>query len=387
MTRNVVKLIIGAVALYLLSTGISYGAFSYLGQPAEIEEIVSPVGEKSQVFDQSLPRTEACPLNGALYSQSQREWWEKHRPLGVMIENHEDARPQSGLSKADVIYEAVAEGGITRFLAVYFCQDAEFVGPVRSARTYFLDFISGYGDKPLYAHVGGANTPGPANALGQISDYGWVGKNDLNQFSVSFPTFWRDSERMGREVATEHTVYSSTTKLWEVAGGKRGLTDKDEKGVKWDEKFTPWLFKEEAPQDSRPATSSAEFTFWEGHEAYAVKWEYDTRSNSYRRLNGGKPHLDKNNDSQLEGKNIVLAFMVESNANDDYENNIHLLYKTKGEGKALILQDGQVIEGQWRKKDRIDLIRFYDSKGSEIKFNPGQIWIEILPMGTEVKIN
>ncbi len=177
-------------------------------------------------FDGNAERTESCPLNGVKYSKKQRQWWEEHRPLGVMIENHQEARPQSGISFADVTYEAVAEGGITRTMNVFYCQDGGIVGPVRSARTYFLDYISEYGDHPLYVHVGGANTSGPANALGQIDDYGWSSYNDINQFSVGFPTFKRDESRLGHEVATEHTMYSTTSKLWAV-GKSRGLTDKN----------------------------------------------------------------------------------------------------------------------------------------------------------------
>ena len=387
MKKTLLTYFVMGLLLYIISTGLSYAAFSYLGGPSESEEISSPLGGKGLVFDANLPRTEACPLNGALFPKPQREWWEKHRPLGIMIENHEEARPQSGLTKADIVYEAVAEGGITRFLAVYYCQDAEMVGPVRSARTYFLDWISEYGDKPLYTHVGGANTPGPANALGQIGDYGWVGENDLNQFSVGFPTFWRDYERMGRPVATEHTMYSTTTKLWQVAEEKRGLTEKDEKGVRWDEKYVSWLFKEDASESDRPVAFAAEFNFWQGYGVYAVKWEYDRTLNSYKRLNGGASQTDKNDGAQIMAKNIVLAFMTERNANDGYENNVHLLYGTKGEGKAIILQDGQKVEVKWVKKDRISRTKFYDSRGQEIKFNPGQIWIEILPQGTEVKYN
>lgn len=395
MKKNLITFLGGGILLYLVSTGLSYAAFSHLGGSGNVEEIQSPVGGKGAVFDTSLPRTEPCPLNGALYPKPQREWWEKHRPLGVMIENHQEAKPQSGLSSADVIYEAVAEGGITRFLAVYYCQDTEIIGPVRSARTYYLDWISEYGDFPLYAHVGGANcnrqtgsgcaNGAPADALGQINQYGWGLYNDLSGFSLSFPTFWRDTERLPN-VATEHTMYSTPTKLWEAAE-KRGLTDKDEKGRKWNEEFVSWFFKEDAPEGSRPDSFSVEFPFWEGYDAYRVKWEYDKASNSYKRLNGGEAHVDKNNAAQLTAKNIVLAFMTERSANDDYENNAHLLYGTKGEGKVIILQDGQKIEGRWRKKDRTDRTKFYDVQGQEVKFNPGQIWIEILPLGTEVKFN
>ncbi len=372
--------------MYFLTTGISYAAFSIFSKPGSVEQVKSPVGGSSAKFDNSLPRTEACPLNGALWPKPQREWWEKHRPLGVMIENHEESRPQSGLNKADVVYEAVAEGGITRFLAIFYCQDADPIGPIRSARTYFLDWISEYGDRPLYAHVGGANTPGPANALGQIEDYGWVGENDLNQFSVGFPTYWRDYERMGRTVATEHTVYSTTTKLWEI-GAKRDLTEKDEKGKKWDANFEKWSFKDAAKETDRPASFSAESNFWQGYDAYRVKWEYDNVANSYKRINGGQPHIDKDDDIQLAPKNVVIIFTTEKNANDGYENNLHLLYVTKGEGKAIILQDGKAIEGKWQKKDRLGRTKFLNQKGKEIEFNPGQIWIQVLPIGTDIKFS
>lgn len=376
----------GGILLYLFSTGVSFAAFSFLKKTPQIEELKSPLPQITfggLKFDENLPKIEPCPLNGALYSKPQREWWEKHRPLGVMIENHQEARPQSGLSRADIIYEAVAEGGITRFLAIFYCEDASPLGPVRSARTYYLDFISEYGDKPLYAHVGGANTPGLADALGQISEYGWVGKNDLNQFSLGFPTFWRDYERLGRTMATEHTMYSTTTKLWEVAQ-KRSLTEKDEKGKRWDEDYKGWSFKEDAKAEARPASFSAEFNFWEGHNDYLVRWEYDPATNSYRRFNGGQLHLDKNNERELSAKNIILVFTKEQNANDGYENNAHLLYGTTGKGKAVIFLDGQKIEGEWRKKDRTSRMKFYDSLGKEIQLNRGQIWIEILPLNVTV---
>ena len=191
--------------------------------------------------------------------------WEKRRPLGVMIENSSAARPQSGLSSADVVYEAVAEGGITRFMAVFLCQDTDPIGPVRSARTYYLDWISEYGASPLYAHVGGANTPGPADALGQIERYGWGAYNDLNQFSVGFPTFWRDYDRLGANTATEHTVYTSTQKAWAFAAAKRQLTnvetdDRTGKTIPWDQNFVKWTFKDDAPVADRPAAGSRSST-------------------------------------------------------------------------------------------------------------------------------
>src|SRR5436190_5928782 len=183
--KNNKSIYIIAAILFFLTAGISYFVFGQGGTKKIVvtKPSVKKLADGSVQFDPGLPKTEPCPLNGVKYSTQQRDWWLQHRPLGVMIENHKESRPQSGLSFADVVYEAVAEGGITRFLGMYYCQDALIVGPVRSARTYFVDFVSEYSEYPLYAHVGGANAAGPADALGQIAGYGWNGYNDLNQFS------------------------------------------------------------------------------------------------------------------------------------------------------------------------------------------------------------
>ncbi|MBI2031328.1 MAG: DUF3048 domain-containing protein [Candidatus Levybacteria bacterium] len=383
MDKNKIISIVLIIAVYFFSSGISYFIFSKaLGSSGLSSPVSGPkkTAEGKLVFDPDLPRTEECPLNGAMYSKQQKAWWEKHRPLGVMIENHEGARPQSGLSFADVIYEAVAEGGITRFLSVYYCQDAGQLGPVRSARTYFLDFISEYGDSPLYAHVGGANQPGPANALGQIGDYGWEGYNDLNQFSIGFPVFWRDYERLGHTAATEHTMYSATEKLWEYAAKTRKLSDKNEDGEKWDEKFISYSFKKDEDAAKRPVSQTVHLEFWESDKDYFVDWIYDNASNLYKRNHGSSPHIDRNTNKQLTSKNIVVLFMQESSANDGYERNLHLLYKTKGTGKAVIFMDGKQITGKWKKDGRTSRTQIFDNRGDQVKFNRGLIWFEILPI-------
>lgn len=392
MNSSKLKIIIIGVILYTLSTFFSYLVFAQISGGGFI---TSPIPEPKKeggklTFDDTLPKTEECPLNGEMYSKQQRKWWEKHRPLGVMIENHEEARPQSGISKSDLVYEAVAEGGITRFLTVFYCNDAEVVGPVRSARTYFIDFISEYGESPLYAHVGGANTDGPANALGQIEDYGWALYNDLNQFSFRDLTFKRINGKLtrpdGGDVATEHTMYSSTTGLWNYAKTQRDLTEVDKKSVKWDENFTQYSFKDNAPLNVRPSSQSISFDFWEGYSSYSVKWEYDSKTNSYLRTNGGKKHTDLENKQQLSAKDVVVLFMRESRANDGYEGNLHMLYGTKGTGKALIFIDGKETIGTWSKKSRTARTIIRDDKGQEVKFTRGRIWFEILGIGSNVLV-
>lgn len=403
MENSRFKIIVIGIFIYILSTFVSYALFSFLASSKERAMVTSSTsGQKKDslsalTFNENLPKTEACPLNGALYSKEQKAWWEKHRPLGVMIENHEDARPQSGLSSADIVYEAVAEGGITRFLALFYCQDAGIIGPVRSARTYFVDFISEYGNNPLYAHVGGANCNGEtgsgcangakADAIGQIESYGWRAYNDLDQYSISYPYYWRDADRLGHEVATEHTMYSTTSKLWSYASETRKLTNVDEEKASWDDSFVQYKFaKKEQSVSKRPESQTISFDFWKDYAQYAVKWAYDKASNSYLRFNGGKEHIDRDNNKQLSAKNIVILFMTEKSANDGYDNNLHLLYGTKGTGKAIVFMDGKETQATWSKKDREARTIIKDNSGSEIEFNPGLIWFEILPVGIEVVV-
>lgn len=392
-TKKTVILI--SIIIYALVSLASYFIFANTSILSSTGLINNPVpapkkeGTKDTsktVFDTSLPKTEACPLNGQKYSKQQMQWWEKHRPLGVMIENSVDARPQSGLQSADVIYEAVAEGGITRFLAVFYCQDAGQIGPVRSARTYFLDFISEYGNNPLYAHVGGANTPGPANALGQIEDYGWNFYNDLNQFSVPFPIFKRIENINGRPVATEHTMYSNTGLLWDYAKDKRELSQVDEDSTSWDTTFTEYKYKDDVSTSSRPSTQKISFEFWDGYKDFTVDWIYNPTSNSYERKNAGIDHMDRNTKKPLSAKNVVILFMKESNANDGYENNLHMLYGTKGQGKALIFMDGKEIIGRWKKDGREEKTMLFDSKGLEVELNRGLTFFEIVAIDTDITV-
>jgi len=387
-------LILLSLGVYLLSAGLSFATFTSLSRsgviftsplPSSADSDTQDNQNRKALVDIAGPKNETCPLNGDKFTKIEKTIWESRRPLAVMIENHLESRPQSGLTDSDLVYEAVAEGGITRFMAIFYCQAAAYesiLGPVRSARTYFLDWASEY-NFPLYAHVGGANTPGPANALGQINDYGWSTATDLNQFSIGYPTFWRDYERLGRTVATEHTMYSTTEKLWAV-GENREYTNLDPDGEEWADGFTPWEFvKKEADFSERGDTQSIDYNFWDD-ENYEVSWQYDKESNLYKRLNNGKAHTDLNTDQQLTAKNLVVQFATERSANDGYPGNVHLLYGTLGKGKALIFKDGQAVKATWSKASRLTRTTYYDAQGKEFQFNPGRIWISTLPVNTQV---
>ena len=406
MKNPIFKSLIMALLAFGFSTATSYGMTLYLYTPdsaGPITPVATPSVGGGLNIDPSAPRTAECPINGAMYTTAEQKVWETRRPLFVMIENSVDARPQSGLGSADVVYEAVAEGGVTRFGAVFYCGVARadtIVGPVRSARTHFVNLASEY-NYPLYVHVGGANcssadggktctTDKRVQALEQLSSYGWVGRtgNDLNQFSIGFPTFWRDYERMGRTVATEHTMYSSTEKLWKYASGTRGWTnlapeDMMPKNAKldWKDSFTKFTWKDDAAESARGDVAKISFGFWESYHDFDVTWTYDKTANTYARTNGDAAHKDRNDDKQFTAKSVLVQFTKELGPLDDHK---HMLYEVIGTGKGILFQDGTATEITWSKKDRESRTIFKDGTGKAVAFNRGTLWVEILPTDNTV---
>lgn len=388
-----IKKVIGLVVISgIISFGGTYGVMQVVQNSKKIETPKKVVVTLSDE-ESTEPRTEQCPMNGQMMTVAQKNKWTTRRPLGVMIENHVEARPQSGLSSADVIYEAVAEGGITRFLAIFYCQDASFIGPVRSARVHFMNMLREYGEYPLYGHVGGANcnaetgsgcaNGAKADALGIIRKLGWDAYNDMNQFAVPFPYYWRDYDRLPG-VATEHTVYSSTAKLWDYAKTKRQLTNVDEEGTKWDKTFETWKFAKDAEVSKRGTVKSIKLGFWDSFASqFSVEWKYDATKNTYARLNGGKPHMDKNTKKQITAKNVIVVFSKESPANDGYDGG-HIVYNLAGEGDALVFQNGKAIQATWQKEGPETRMKWYDESDKEISIVGGKVFVEILPIGNKV---
>jgi hypothetical protein len=408
MTNNKTS-IFTYLGIFLFLTGISYYLFSRFLPLGSSATFKTPTGKKANTPTAAVkktgvltfegPKTEVCPINGSFHTVEEKNIWSQRRPLTVMIENHSDARPQSGLQNADVVYETVAEGGITRFMGIFYCGAVQGatnkydVGPVRSARTYFLDLASEYSDYPLYTHVGGANcssaTPGgpcttakKAQAIEQIQQYGWNNKGtwgDLSQFSLSYQVCRREPDRTGIEKATEHTMFCSTKELWNTAAN-RGLTNVTEiNKTNWDKNFRPWSFKQK--DQSGAPNSKFTFDFWSGYKDYSVTWSYDQSSNSYVRSNGGQPHIDFNTGKALTAKNVLIQYAKETRAVDTHG---HLLYEVIGSGKGILFQNGVKTDINWSKSSRLARTIFKDTSGKEINFIPGNIWIEILPIGNSL---
>jgi hypothetical protein len=184
---------------------------------------------------------------------------------------------------------------------------------------------------------------------------------------------------MGRTVATEHTMYSSSEKLWKYALS-RGWSNKSPDGkLEWKTGFTPFTFKDDATE--KGSVSKISFGFWESYHDFDVVWNYDSASNSYKRENGGEPHADMNDKSVLSAKVVVVQFTKELGPLDEHK---HMLYEVIGTGKGLVFQDGTVTEATWSKKDREAKTVWTDSKGKKLSFNRGKIFFEVLPSDNKV---
>jgi len=274
--------------------------------------------------------------------------------FAVQIENMVDARPLSGISRANLVYETLAEAGITRLLA-FFTADADVseIGPVRSARPYFLDWAEEFG--ALYAHSGGS-----PEALRLIPQYDiW----DLNEFAYG-RFFWRSKSRY-----MPHNLYTSTELLNDAFEVREGEV----------KNFTPWQFKDEVTEEARP-TEEGRVKIYFSTKTYEAGWQYNREANDYLRYQAGLIQQDRDG-SEVRAKNIVVQFTSVVVLDEVSRKKI----KTIGSGDAIVFQDGIRIDGIWEKEARGERTKFFDESGAEIKFNPGVTWVEVVPIGTDVE--
>ncbi len=265
----------------------------------------------------------------------------------IIIENSPEARPQSGLKQAGIVYEAIAEGGITRFLALYQENRPELIGPVRSVRPYYVEWAGPY--DAAVAHVGGSS-----RALSMIRS-GAYGV-DLDQF-FNGNSYWRV-----RDKAAPHNVYTSFEKL-DILATAKGKTVSA---------FTPFARTDGKKADSPNATSiSIDISTGQFHVEYA----YDTATNSYKRSQGGVAHADREQGQIAPTTVIAMKVPMSIAMEDGYREQI----TTSGSGSATIFQNGIVTEATWsRGSDPKSALSFKDSSGKDIPLNRGQTWITAL---------
>lgn len=397
-----IKTIIGLILTFVVSGGLAFAIVPDSGGPLISPKISTEENVKTTGFGQfaNEPKTEICPINGKLFSKSEKNLWETRRPILAMIENDTSVRPQSGLSSADIVYEAVAEGGITRFMGVFYCgaqADTARVAPVRSVRIYYLNFATEY-NTPVFMHVGGANcgrdsgtgqcvSNPKAFAIEALAKLGWrkPGGNDFDTTGdIGIPVMKRDYDRYGdgRTWATEHTYVGYLPFAWKEAE-KRGFTAKMPNDTPWISGFRAWKTDSAVVPSGTPAID-IKFDFWKNYADFSVQWKYDAATKTYLRFNGGVAHTDFDTKQQLSASNIIVQFAKETELGDYGK---HLYYDTIGSGTGLVFRNGIAEEITWKKAKQLDRTIYYDKAGKEYIFTPGVIWVELLPIGNKVVYN
>lgn len=326
-----------AVAMFVLGIGAVLGAIFY-PSPQAIVNIIN---------GQMAPKDEAAteyysPLTGVRVAD---EAATKQQVRAVMIENSPSSRPQSGLQEAGVVFEAIAEGGITRLLVLYQESRPEMIGPVRSLRPYYIDWLAPF--DATVSHVGGS-----ANALSEIRNGQY---KDVDQF-FNGKYYWRATDR-----AAPHNVYTNSQRLEEMNNSK-GFTSSS---------FTAWPRKLDSPAET-PNAQSIDITV--SSPGYNVHYDYNAAANNYIRSIGGNKHTDREK-GQIAPK-VVVAIKVPTSRG--FEDGWREQMDTLGQGDAYIFQDGTVTEAKWRKDSKKAQITFYDKLGKQVPFNSGQTWVTVV---------
>ena len=330
-------------------------------------EMGTEPGEEGADLDKpGVPYTAIAPLTGLPVERELTE-----RPIMVLVENSPQARPQTGLDEADLVYELLAEGDITRFAAVYHSRSPEVIGPVRSLRPYFAEL--GEGLDAYIVHAGWS----PAAKEMLI-------KRKLHHFDEVYGDgeyYWRDKKRK-----MPNNLYTSIQLI------RQGVQDKKYR-LDW-KKPKPMFMEPQAngatdagrePENGGLQTERSDVNEQLAAKAtiaymrsYSVSYEYEPERGVYLRSMNGKPHNDAATGKTLSAANVIICFAPHRVVDSVGRREIGL----SGPGEAILLRDGKRMNVTWERKD--GLIRLYQN-GKEIGLKPGQTWVQIVPTATPVK--
>ena len=288
-----------------------------------------------------------------------------HRVSAVVVDNYPDARPQSGLYDADIVYEVEAEGGITRYIALFLSTAAAEVGPVRSARTYVVDLARPY--HPFFAHSGQND-----DTIGPLRELRASGFADLDEIQQTPAAFWRDNTR-----DMPHNLYASVVRIRDV-GPKSGYSDKPFEGNAFtfdDPPADPPDAGLERPARLTPLVPETVVSFWND---YQVHYEWDGAA--YQRFIDGQSQHDRDDNRPYEISDVIAVWIPAKvlDAIGDLAMNVFGAYP------ALLIRDGRATTCKWVAANSSTLPLLVADDGSAVSLAPGQIYIEIMPQGSTV---
>lgn len=352
------KMVVAIVAIIIVVGGIYFISRSKKNvKQININNQVQNVGPANE--------GNVSPISGLACA----DW--NRRPFAVMQPADVSARPAAGFSDADMVIEMpVITATITRLMGVYICGNPEDIGSMRSARHDFVVLAKGL--DAIFVHWGRSNMDFFKNALndGIIDDM-----NCNNDAGKSAEKYCYRRTDVGTK--SDDTGYAKFAQL--LQGAK-------DFGYRMTDNFSGYPHQAEVPVDQRPNGGHLRVAF---PGPFAAEYDYDKETNTYLRTWGNVADVDRNNNKRIAPKNIAVIIAASEQIEGQY-NNVQLgdpWMDTSDSGEAHYYMNGQVIDGTW-KKDKSNIaskLTFYDGSGQEIKFVPGQVWVEVLEPGAGLK--
>lgn len=336
---------------------------------SSVESVESEIIESSEAVSselQTLPEREAGavdPKTGLYMNPFTGDFdIEKdtygNRPYAIMINNIKEALPQWGITAPDMYYEFLVEGGITRILALFADpEDIPKIGPVRSARTYYVSTVKGY--DAIYIHYGGSTTG--TNLIKTLR------VNDIDGMTMG-SAFKRDAERL-KTRAIEHTSYTDCEMILAAVEKKAFRTELNNKD------FTAFSFTNEGEDitvnGSCEDASEIDITF----STYAnSKFEYNEKDKLYYKSEFGKPQVDANNDEQVTVSNVIVI----KDRHTVEQNNTKCLILAQKSGEGYYFSEGKAVEIKWIKGGNDNPYSYTLADGTPLKINPGKTWVSVV---------
>ena len=310
-------------------------------QPTPTYTLVAPSPTPERSYDR-------CPLTGLEMTDPALAM---RRPLDIKIDNYRGSRPPSGIHRADVVFEHFAEGAITRFSAVFLCQDAEQVGPVRSARLIDVEHVIDMFDGVL-VHYGAAN-----RILPMIREAGFP---DMDGYFGASGFF----HAPGR--VSPFNKYCDTQALWEEV---------EENGWQRPAERPGFVFSESVESDAQ--VNQVRVLYASQNRA---RWDYDAEPGLYLRYADDRPHIEESSGEQLRAANVVVVQARHTKTDiDEGYGSFSVRIDLLGEGPAMVFRDGVALRASWIREGETQMIRFLDEADNPIPFKPGSVWIQVVP--------
>lgn len=316
----------------------------------------------SEATTQQAPAKESH--KGEVKSLLTGQWVDKkignRRPVAIMLNNIKVAMPQSGIANADVIYEILVEGGITRLLGIFEDYDSlDKIGPVRSARHYYVDIADEY--QGIYTHYG--ETKYAVTKMNQLGIDTLSGLSSLGN-----TIFYRDNSRKA-----PHNAYIGSS------GIKTGI-DKKEYTQTYKSPYKGHFgFSKSSQKLSGDKADKITLNF----SSLSAPWfEYDASSKLYKRFQYGGEQIDDQTGKQIAYRNVIVQFVKEWNIDKNGYQTMDLI----GSGKGYYATLGKFIPITWNKESQNSITRYYNASGKEIKLNPGKTWVAVFPRDKESNV-